>query len=175
MAKKKKISNELPSINFKLSKELKQWITEEAYDENLTISNFLRKELTATMNGDSITVDKKGYYGYKLVGSPKFLNLMVWMYSKKNDKNCKIDNQKLGVYINTLKEIINIFPEVVESEFEKVLLDTLKVKSKKSDYERTFKFSRDHTSLNNHNTVNFAVIEHHLLVERDKIIIRELL
>lgn len=171
MAKKKKISNELPSINFKLSQELKQWITEQASDENLTISNFLRKELTATMNGDSITVDKDEYYEHKLVGSSSFLNLMVWMYTKRVENKCKIDNNKLGEYIDTLKKIRNVFPKEIEVEFEKVLLDTLKVRSKKSEFERVFKFSRLYLSSRDHNTVNFERIENYLLVERDKPIV----
>ena len=173
MAKKKKISNELPSINFKLSRELKQWITEQASDENLTVSNFLRKELTATMNGDSITVDKDEYYEQSLVGSHRFLSLMIWMYTKRVENKCKIDNNKLGKYIDTLKEIRNIFPKDIEVEFEKVLLDTLKVRSKKSESDRVFKFGRDYHSLRDHNTVNFERIENYLLVRRLNVIIIE--
>ena len=170
MAKKKKISNELPSINFKLSKELKQWITEQAQNENLTVSNFLRKELTATMNGDIIPVDKDEHYEQILIGSQRFLSLMIWMYTKKVENKCKIDNNKLGQYIDTLKEIRKIFPKEIEVEFEKVLLDTLKVRSKKSEFERVFKFGRDYLPSRDHNTVNFERIEHYLLVGRRNVI-----
>lgn len=170
MAKKKKISNELSSINFKLSKELKQWLIEQASDENLTVSNFLRQNLTSLMDGDSILEDKDAYHERILIGSQRFLSLMIWMYTKRVDKNCKIDNYKLGQYINTLKEIRNIFPKEIEAEFEKVLLDALKVRSKKSESERVFKFGRDYLPSRDHNTVNFERIEHYLLVGRRNVI-----
>ena len=170
MAKKKKSGNELPSINFKLPQELKQWITEQACDEDLTVSNFLRKEMIASMNGDRITVDREEYYEQSLIGSQRFLNLMIWMYTKRVENKCKINNARLGEYIDTLKEIRNIFPKDIEVEFEKVLLDTLKVRSKKSEYERVFKFGREYLSFRDHNTVNFEQIEHYLLVGRRNII-----
>ena len=173
MAKKNKISNELPSINFKLSKELKQWLTEQASDENLTVSNFLRQNLTSLMDGDSILEDKDAYHEGILIGSQSFLNLMVWMYTKRVENKCKIDNEKLGEYIDTLKKIRNVFPKDIEIEFEKVLMDTLKVRSKKSEFERVFKFSRLYLSSRDHNTVNFERIEHYLLVGRRNVIIIE--
>jgi hypothetical protein len=168
MVKKKKIGNEMPSINFKLSLELKQWILEEAENEKLSVSNFIRKELTSQMKGDSISVDKEMYYEQTLVGSPRFLNLMVWMYRKRSERDCEIDNKKLGEYIDTLKEISNVFPKEIEVEFEKVLLAALKVRSKSSTHERVFKFGREYNDTNDHNTVNFELIENYLLVERNK-------
>lgn len=171
MAKKKRNSNELPSINFKLPAELKQWVTEQALNENLTVSNYLRKEITASMKGDSITVDKDEYFERKLVGSKGFLSLVVWMYSKRIEKKCRIDNVKLSEYIDTLKKIRNVFPNDIEVEFEKVLLDALKVRSKKESFERVFEFGREHLSSRDHNTVNFERIENYLLVESNRNII----
>ena len=45
MAKKQKIKNEDPSINFRLPEELKEKIYKEASIKNKTISNYLRVHL----------------------------------------------------------------------------------------------------------------------------------
>ena len=77
-------------------------------------------------------------------------------------------NRYVKIWLLVCKRL-NIFPKDIEVEFEKVLLDALKVKSKISEFERVFKFSREYLSDKDHNTVNFERIEDYILVERGKI------
>jgi len=165
MKKKKKINNDDPSINFRLSEELKKWVAEQAENQNRTVSNYLRDHLEEFMNGD--------LYGYKedFKNSTEFIKLIIWMYSKRDEKNCTTTMNQLDNYIRTLKKIGEEFPDYLEVEFDKVLFDVIRVRNEKPEYYKEFIFSN---KSNTQTGFDYNKLENHLLIkDYSNIIIRE--
>lgn len=153
MAKKKRTEKEDLSINFKLSKELKSKIIDLAKKDGKTISNYLRGHFENFIDGslfeEEFTFDQE----QKFMFSEEFMQLIIWMYSKRKQKECEETEFELNGYIDTLKKINYEFPYSIKKDFEKVLQDVLKVRnetglikkftfSKKEEDELSFSFKR---------------------------------
>ena len=158
MAKKKKTGKEEFSINFKLSKELKNKISDLAQKENKTTSNYLRSHLESFVDGTLFEVEQRYDQEQKFMFSEEFMQLIVWMYSKRKQKECEESEFELNEYIDTLKKINYEFPYSIKNDFEKVLQDVLKVRNdssmikkftfpKNGDNELNFNFKRFENSL----------------------------
>ena len=130
MAKKQRIKNEDPSINFRLSPELKKWITNEAISENKTVSNYLRDHLTSFKDGSLYKNEIAAYKSNSFMNSTEFLQLVVWVYKKREEYSYEEkDAIWQDKYIHTIKSIGNQLPDELVNEFDKVLLDLMKVKN----------------------------------------------
>lgn len=129
MAKKKRIVNEDPSINFRLSKVLKRKIKELAQGENITISKYLINHFENFIDGSLFENELDLENGIKFKFSEEFMQLIVWMYSKRVNEVCEEERFELCQYIDTLKKINNKFPAEIEQDFDKVLQDVLRVKN----------------------------------------------
>lgn len=159
MAKKYKIKNEDPSINFRLPEELKVGIYKRASLENKTVSNFLRDHLTEFMDGSLYATEIAYLENHSFVNSTEFLQLVIWMFSKRFDKKCKSSNEKLSQYIQTIKNINGNLPDDLIIEFDKVLVDLIKVRKDSGSY-RTFDFTEKYYSGDN---FNYELLENYLL------------
>ncbi len=159
MGKKNRIVNNDPSINFRLPKELKQKINREAGLNNLTVSNYVRNLLESYYDGELFEEEIFEYRRHEFIKSIEFLRLVVWMYSKRNDKKCTSSNDKLDGYIRTLKNAQDHLPTKIVEEFDKVLQDVLRVKTIKSDYFKQFEFTKANDDLKK---FNFLVFEEYI-------------
>ena len=159
MAKKTRIINEDPSINFRLSEELKNKISELAQTENKTTSNYLRDHLESFVDGTlfekELNLDRKREF----IFSEEFMQLIVWMYSKRSNKECIEEVFELEDYINTLKKVNHEFPYGIRIDFEKVLLDVLRVKNDRSMIKK-FTFTK---KLNEELGFDFKRFENYIL------------
>ena len=159
MQKKKKIENNDPSINFRLSKGLKQRINKEAGINNLTVSNYIRNLLDSYYDGELFEEEMFEYRRYEFIQSTEFIKLIVWMYSKRNDRKCTSTNNELDGHISTLKNTEMNLPSHLVTEFDKVLQDLLRIKNIKSSYAtKQFNFS----SSFNDNEFNYELLEKYI-------------
>ena len=140
--KRQKIVNSDPSINFRLPDELKIQILKEADFNNQTVSNFLRDHMSSFLNGELFETVVAGYENRAFINSTDFLQLIVWVYKKKGEYNYTAEDKvKQENYISTIKLIGNQLPYELVNEFDKVLLDLMKVKNEKGDF-KSYTFCR---------------------------------
>jgi hypothetical protein len=138
--KKHKIKNEDPSINFRVPELLKIDILREAAFLNKTVSTYLRDLLTEYLDGSLYRDEIAFYERNEFINNTEFIQLVIWMYSKRNNKKCTSTPAQLDDYIKTLKKIDGNLPDEFVSEFDKVLEDVLRVKKETSDYKKEYKF-----------------------------------
>ncbi len=164
MAKKIKIKNEDPSINFRLPEALKIQIYKKAAIENKTVSNFLRDHLTEYLDGSLYEYEIEEYKSDSFINSTEFLQLVVWVYTKreKNDYE-ETDVNRQDDYIATIKSIGDQLPSELVDEFDKVLMDLMKLKKKASSYS-SYEFCRSGYPYDER--FNYSLLEKHLLKDR---------
>jgi hypothetical protein len=167
MAKKIKIVNEDPSINFRIPEPLKREIHKRAALENKTVSNYLRDHLSEYMDGSLFEKEVSHFQNHDFINSTEFLQLIVWMYTKREDKNCTSDNDQLDGYLATIMNMSMNLPKYLVAESEKVLYDILRVKNedkKEEDiiFKKKFTFSK---KSNIKSGFNYERLEQYLLYE----------
>ena len=139
MAKKKKIKNEDPSINFRLPEELKQTIYKKALENNKTVSNYLRDHLQEFIDGSLYQQEFESLKSDSIVNSTEFLQLITWLLFQNNNDQCTLPNSILNGYILTIKKLSGLLPKELEGEFDKVLADLIRVVNESGSY-RSFYF-----------------------------------
>lgn len=159
--KKKSINNDDPNINFRLPKELREQVVCEAALLNNTVSNYLRNHLVDFYSGKLFEEKSLFDHSLELINSTEFLQLVVWVFSKRNNEICTSTNEQLNGYIRTIKKLDNNLPTDLVAEFDKVLMDLIRVQSKKNTF-RSFKFCKntsDTTLFDYDKLENFLLIE----------------
>ena len=157
MAKKNPIKNYDPSINFRLSKELKETIEEKAQSKNLTTSNYVRDLLESVHTGNYCNEKEVKSERESFLYSKEFLQLMIWIYKKRNNKKLEVGKHELNKYIRTLKRVEEYLPQEIVDEFDKVLNDVLLLKADTSYLAKTeFDF---HNSIYDYKGINLELIE----------------
>ena len=161
MAKKQPINNSYPSINFKLSQELKHIIEEKAVEKNVTISSYVRDLLESVHSGEYCQKEDIKSEINSFLFSKEFLQLMIWIYSKKqNNALIETPNQMEG-YLKTLKRLDGFLPNELVMEFDKVMTNIIKKRTEGYSNYTTFEFHR--YSIENINTFNLKAVESFLL------------
>lgn len=142
MAKKMKIKNEDPSVNFRLTPELKKWIINAAIFENKTVSNYLRDHLTSFIDGTLYDEQVSWYRERTLINSTEFLQLIGFVFSKRKNNLCVSTDNQMDRYIKTIKKMeMQEIPVNLMEEFDKVLVDLIRVKTAdRSYFPASFKF-----------------------------------
>ena len=164
MAKKQRIKNEDPSINFRLSPEMKKWVINEAISKNVTVSNYLRNHLEKFIDGTLYDKFNPNDDHFPFLKSIEFVQLITFVFSKRKNRDCTSTHRQLGEYIKTIKQMSNEdLPSKIISEFDKVLIDLIKIKNENESlsYVR-FKFCE--ISYSNTN-FNYELLEEYLLNE----------
>ena len=134
MAKKKKIDNRDPSINFRLPQSLKDELNALADRKKQTVSKYLRELIEKYLTGELYEEEEVMYKRHQFVASIEFIQLIVWMYEKRKSDGCtKEDELVLSKHISTLKKIEGNVPEDLSKEFDFVLKDLLIVQEDNSD------------------------------------------
>jgi predicted DNA-binding protein len=159
MAKKKIIKNDDKSINFRLSKDLKRTIEDKAESKNITTSAYIRDLLERIHNGDYCYKEHVKEKINSFLFSREFMQLMIWIYSKKENKNMIEEDNELDNYIKTLKKVGGHIPRHLDREFDKVLYDVIKVRGEK--HHNYFSFHS--YSSGNTTTFNLEEVEKFLL------------
>ncbi|WMI64786.1 hypothetical protein RBH94_12025 [Aestuariibaculum sp. YM273] len=134
MDKKHTEKNSAPSVNLRLPQELKDTIQTEAAKKNLTVSKYLRELLENIYSGDYCKKEVVGEKVETFLFSQDFMQLIVWMYTKKADKKKTESNEELNRYISTLKKVEGHMPDNLVREFDKILQDIIKVRNDENKY-----------------------------------------
>lgn len=139
MAKKQKIKNEDPSINFRLPEELKEKIYKEASIKNKTISNYLRDHLQEFIDGSLYAREISYYRDNSFINSTEFLQLITWVLVKRSNSQCYASNEQLDQYIQTIKKMDFSIPDNIVKQFDYVLVDLIRVRNETGN-DRSFYF-----------------------------------
>ena len=148
------------SINLKLTDNLKEKIRHKAGLRNQTISKYIRELLSDYFEGTLCKRDIEKNQRHEFVNSTDFLQLVVWMYSKKRSNRLIEKKSEIENYIRTLKKIDCHLPKYLVDEFDKVLSDILRLNNEQSGYSKEFKFADGYTSSPE---FNFELLEKYLL------------
>lgn len=135
-----------PSVNLKLSEELKQKINIRANFKNQTVSKYLRELLTNYFDGTLCIGEIEKNEKKEFINSTEFLQLIVWMYSKQKKSDFKERDKDLDGYVKTLKKVVTYLPEDLVQEFDKILMDILRVKNEESKYSKDYRFVTGYSS-----------------------------
>ncbi|MFL1012092.1 hypothetical protein [Flavisericum labens] len=160
------MKKEVTSINLKLSDELKEKVKNRAGLRKQTISKYVRELLSnyfdgSLCKGEIIKNEKKEF-----INSTDFLQLIVWIYSKRRSNTFKEQPGELEGYIGTLKKTADHFPKHLVLEFDKVLLDLIRVQNVTTDFGKDYKFADGYSYTPN---FNFEILEKYLLNYSEKL------
>jgi len=145
MAKKNKNFKSIPSINLKLTEDLKAQIKKVAQDNNQTVSKFIRELVTDYMDGALYENAVAHYRDKAFINSTEFLQLIVLMYTKREKGRYEDTEKQLDDYISTLKKTEHNLPDDLVVEFDIVLFDLMRVKSKGSRSDKYFEFHKNYS------------------------------
>jgi len=134
MSKKSPIKNYDPSINIRLPKELKESVQNEAEKRNVTVSKYLRELLESIYSGDYCRKEVVRDKVESFLFSKDFVQLVVWMMSKRTHTEKTETSAELERYISTLKAVHAHVPGDLAREFDKVLLDVIRVRDEEKRY-----------------------------------------
>lgn len=148
------------SINLKLSENLKQRTKEKADLKQQTVSKYIRELLVNYFDGTLCISEMAKNQRKEFINSTEFLQLIVWMYSIRKLNKFKETQEELEGYISTLKKTQEHFPKNLVSEFDKVLLDLIRIANETSKYsKKDYKFADGYTS---NPEFNFELLENYL-------------
>lgn len=156
------------SINLKMSDELKEKIKIRANYRKQTLSKYLRELISNYFDGTLCKGEVARNETKEFINSTEFLQVVVWIYSKKGAKKVKETQTDLDKYIGILKKTEQYLPKHLISEFDKVLLDLIRVTNDVGVYSKEYKFVDGETSSLR---FDFEVLEKYLLNYEKKIII----
>ncbi|TXE16601.1 hypothetical protein ES692_12560 [Psychroserpens burtonensis] len=162
MNNKKSITEEEAMINFRLSKVLKETIITEAQKANITSSKYLRNLLEEVHSGNYCLEEKLKSERENFLFSKEFLQLMIWIYRKRENNKREVEKQFLERYIKTLKRTEDYLPNILVYEFDKILKNLLLVRVDTSYDGSYFDF---HKAYNEDKKFNFEIVEKFLLDE----------
>ena len=137
----KQNKSEMTTINLMIPKSLKEQVKQLAANQHQDISKFVRTLLGSYVDGTLLENKIKDYHQQTFMNSIEFIKLLVWMYTKKEERKCAVTNDILEGYIKILKQVDHFLPREISLEFDKVLLDLLSVVREKSEYSRLFEFA----------------------------------
>ena len=164
MMMKKKIKNNEPTINLRLPQKLKDIIIEKAEEKNITKSAYLRDLLEKVHSGEYCYKEDVRSKMESFLYSKEFLQLMIWIYRKKEIRELEIEKNELDRYIKTLKNIDGHLPQKITREFDKVLKDVIDLRDDNSYASRSkFEF---HVASREYQKINLNSVEEYFLDER---------
>lgn len=167
MLKKNKITNTDPSINLRLSQELKDQLIIGAQNKNETVSKYVRNLLSDYFSGALFEEEVFSYEKVSFLNSEEFNTLIVWIYRKDRLGYEKGDEKLFIPLKSTLKKIDNYVSVKIAREFEKVLFGIMKCESA-SQYLKMYTFIK---SIESKERFNFEIVEEFLINPSDIILV----
>lgn len=148
------------SINLKLTDDLKEKVKSKADLKQKTVSKYIRDLLCSYYDGTLCKNEVAKDERKEFVNSTDFLQLVVWIYSKRKSSKYREGDKNIDKYIRTLKKTEEYLPRHLVTEFDKVLSDIIR-----SNNERLIT-SKDYTFANGYSSTPefmFEVLERYLL------------
>lgn len=148
------------SINLKLSDDLKEKIKSKADAKQQTVSQYMRQLLSNYYDGSLCKNEIAKNELKEFINSTDFLQLVVWIYSKKQSNKYKEGDKNIVNYIRTLKKVEEHLPTNLVTEFDKVLSDIIRSTNTKSIVSKDYTFANGYHSTPE---FNFKILEKYLL------------
>lgn len=130
-------------LNVRISRKLRNMLIEDSDQKDISLSDNVRDILTTySLELQSKEVDNQTLFDNNYPNSNEFIYLISWMYEKSRDPiNWGLKNDLEDLKKIVLEVIKNdCFPNNLKREFEKVLLDILRVISEFGTGENKFRF-----------------------------------
>ena len=158
MAKKNPIKYDGSSLNFRVSNELKAIIVDKAQNKKITTSEYVRDLLESVHNGDYCYKEQMKEKINSFLFSREFMQLLVWIYSKNENREKTEKDAELDRYIKTLKQVDGHMPDGIVNEFDKVLYDIIRVKTESVElYSFNSYYSVDKKKFNSEKVKEFLL------------------
>lgn len=148
------------SINLKLSDDLKEKIKRKADAKQQTVSQYMRALLAHYYDGSLCKNEIVKNERKEFINSTKFLQLVVWIYSKRKSNIYRESDKNIEKYIRTLKKVEEHLSTNLVTEFDMVLSDIIRSINTKP------MVSKDYTFENGYHFTpefNFEIFEKYLL------------
>jgi hypothetical protein len=130
-------------LNVRISEKLRKMLIDDSDQKGISLSDNVRDILTTYSEElQSEEVDNQTLFDNNYPNSNEFIYLISWMYEKSRDPY----NWGLKNDLEDLKKIVleviknNCFPNDLKKEFEKVLLDILRLISEFGTGNNQFRF-----------------------------------
>lgn len=148
------------SINLKLTDDLKEKVKSKADLKQQTVSKYIRDLLSdyydgSLCKGEIVKIERKEF-----INSTDFLQLVVWIYSKRKSNKYREGDKNIEKYIRTLKKTEEHLPKYVVAEFDKVLSDIIRSNNEKSISSKDYTFANGYSSTPE---FMFEILERYLL------------
>lgn len=160
MMKKPKIKYEESTLNFRVPTNLKSTIATKAQEMNITVSKYLRKLLEEVHDGTFVRKEVMEKERPTFLSSIEFMQLMIWIYQKRQDNKVMETEEQLAGYVRTLKRLDYYLPEEMVKEFDKVLTDLIALRKEKTYTYKRFDFAESYSG--NHK-FDYDKVGHYLL------------
>lgn len=131
------------NLSVRIPKKLRDILIEDSDQKGISLSDNVRDILTTySLELQSKEVDNQTLFDNNYPNSNEFIYLISWMYEKSRDPiNWGLKNDLEDLKKIVLEVIKNdCFPNNLKREFEKVLLDILRVISEFGTGENKFRF-----------------------------------
>lgn len=148
------------SINLKLSDELKEKIKSKAESKQQTVSQYMRDLLSNYYDGSLCKNEIAKNERKEFINSTEFLQLVVWIYSKRKSNKYRERDKNIEKYIRTLKKIEEHLSGYMVAEFDKVLSDIIRSENQKIIALKDYSFTNGYSSTPE---FNFEILEKYLL------------
>ncbi|WP_053970246.1 hypothetical protein [Mangrovimonas sp. ST2L15] len=130
-----------PTVNFRVSEDLKLAIIQKAGEKRQTVSAYLREVLEDVHLGSYCQKELNLYHEFEFAYSPEFIGLVMWLYRKRYVQDFEESDLEIKRYIKILKSIDDQLPESLQVEFDKVLLELMELIREDKDHKHyTYRF-----------------------------------
>ncbi|OMP31627.1 hypothetical protein [Mangrovimonas sp. DI 80] len=118
------------SVTFRIPRALKNKINQRAEMKGVRLSEYLRELLTSVVEDRVCQGEReriKELENQTFLSSKEFMQLLVWMYSKREAQKYNKETDYLDDHIKTLKQVGDHVPVDLSKEFDKVLKSLLSI------------------------------------------------
>lgn len=148
------------SINLKLTDDLKEKVKSKADLKQQTVSQYIRELLSNYYDGSLCKNEIAKIERREFINSTDFLQLVVWIYSKKKSSKYREGDKNIEKYTRTLKKTEEQLPAYVVAEFDKVLSDIIRSTNEKLIVSKDYTFANGYSAKSE---FNFEILEKYLL------------
>lgn len=159
MAKRNKINNEDPKLNFRLPEELRNLVINNANLRGITVSSYMREmlEKVLILDHDKANIKSKTI---GVIGSLDFLKLIIWLYKKRERNGRTEEIEELDFYISVIKRLDGVLPKELNDEFDKVLANLVAERKKVHGSNGSYEFLK---SYSDYGAFDYKKMEKYLL------------
>lgn len=131
------------NLNVRISNKLRDMLTDDSDQKGISLSDNVREVLTSYCEQEQYEeIDNQTLFDNNYPNSNEFIYLVSWMYDKQKDhRHLGSENDLQDLKIIVLEVIKNnCFPNDLKREFEKVLVDIIRLINEFGSGNKKFRF-----------------------------------